>query len=242
MKSPRPDTRLPLAAIRTDGGTQPRAEISDEIVDEYTEALEDLPPVTVFYDGTTYWLADGFHRFRAHEKAGRPKIAADVKQGTLRDAVLFSVGANPKKYASPSLSFAETDRIITENRPHLDWVASITAFRAFPAIVHGTLAFAHPVDPAKVDVFSTAFLTNSGLRSRSPAWALQKYLFGLHGKTGYAARTAIALKTLCAIKREMSGKVEKVTCIREAPETLVWFRQRRRKLGLDSWVDDLAAK
>lgn len=48
----------------------------------------------VFYDGKKHWLADGFHRFHAYQKAGREKVAADVRQGTRRDAILHSVGAN----------------------------------------------------------------------------------------------------------------------------------------------------
>jgi hypothetical protein len=53
-----------------------------------------LPPVTLFFDGSDYWLADGFHRYHAHNKIGALEIAADVRNGTKRDAVLFSVGAN----------------------------------------------------------------------------------------------------------------------------------------------------
>ncbi|EYB69087.1 hypothetical protein DEIPH_ctg011orf0055 [Deinococcus phoenicis] len=53
-----------------------------------------LPPVTVFYDGSEYWLADGFHRYRAHEQIEWREIDADVRQGTRRDAILYSVGAN----------------------------------------------------------------------------------------------------------------------------------------------------
>lgn len=88
---------LPLAKIRCDGGTQPREAIDEAVVAEYAERLADgdeFPPVTVFYDGSAYWLADGFHRIAAHEDAGREQIAADVRQGTRRDAVLHSVGAN----------------------------------------------------------------------------------------------------------------------------------------------------
>lgn len=53
-----------------------------------------FPPVDVFFDGVAYWLADGFHRYWALAKLGRPSIEAEIKHGTQRDAVLFSVGAN----------------------------------------------------------------------------------------------------------------------------------------------------
>jgi hypothetical protein len=39
-------------------------------------------------------LADGFHRLRAFIAADRETIPADVRQGTRRDAILYSVGAN----------------------------------------------------------------------------------------------------------------------------------------------------
>lgn len=87
-----------LKAIRIDGGTQSRAEINNEVVSEYAEAIKagaTFPPVTVFHDGADYWLADGFHRFHAFGRAGKTSIAAEVHQGTVRDAVLFSLGANP---------------------------------------------------------------------------------------------------------------------------------------------------
>lgn len=83
--------------IRIDGGTQPRAEINETVVAEYAELLADnveLPPVTLFFDGTDYWLADGFHRYHAYRKNGTADIPADVREGTRRDAVLYSVGAN----------------------------------------------------------------------------------------------------------------------------------------------------
>ncbi|MBB4858283.1 hypothetical protein HNO88_001602 [Novosphingobium chloroacetimidivorans] len=48
----------------------------------------------VYFDGTSYWLADGFHRTEAHRLIGASTILADVRQGTQRDAVLYSVGAN----------------------------------------------------------------------------------------------------------------------------------------------------
>ena len=66
-------------------------------VQDYADALTngaEFPPVVVFHDGADYWLADGFHRLLAHEKAGLVDILADVRQGTKRDALLFAIGAN----------------------------------------------------------------------------------------------------------------------------------------------------
>lgn len=90
-------TPIRLTEIRIDGGTQPRAEINDTVVADYADAIRDgvtLPPVTLFYDGASYWLADGFHRFHAHARVGAVEIASNVHQGDKRAAILFSVGAN----------------------------------------------------------------------------------------------------------------------------------------------------
>lgn len=86
-----------LSSIRTDGGTQMRANLNDDTVADYAAIIRDgtdFPPVTLFFDGSTYWLADGFHRFFAYKQAGAEEIAAEIHQGAKRDAILFSVGAN----------------------------------------------------------------------------------------------------------------------------------------------------
>ena len=88
---------LKLTQIKVNGGTQSRAEINLSVVEEYAEAMREgatFPPVIVYYDGEFYWLADGFHRVRAAARADIERIAADICQGTRRDAVLHSVGAN----------------------------------------------------------------------------------------------------------------------------------------------------
>lgn len=88
---------IQIASIRTDGGCQPRAEKLLDVIDDYAAAMvqgSEFPPITVFYDGADYWLADGYHRRDAAIGAGKTEILADVRQGTRRDAILFSVGAN----------------------------------------------------------------------------------------------------------------------------------------------------
>lgn len=88
---------FPLKNIRVDGGTQPRGEIDQNVVREYAEAITAgaiFPEAVVFYDGTAYWLADGFHRYWAHKQAGREDMLVEIKMGTRREAVLWSAGAN----------------------------------------------------------------------------------------------------------------------------------------------------
>jgi hypothetical protein len=90
---------LAIAKIRRDGGTQPRAVLDEATIAEYAEAMrrgDEFPPVDVFYDGTDYWLADGFHRLAAAESLDGLNVLnpANVHQGTRRDAILYSTGVN----------------------------------------------------------------------------------------------------------------------------------------------------
>jgi hypothetical protein len=89
---------LDISAVRLDGGTQPRAGINQAVVEDYASDMEangaEFPPVQVVYDGADYWLWDGFHRLHARKRNGLYTVSAIVRQGTRRDAVLLSVGAN----------------------------------------------------------------------------------------------------------------------------------------------------
>lgn len=83
--------------IAIDGGTQQREKINEDIVAEYAEAMKcgaKFTPVTLFFDGVQHWLADGFHRYHASKAAEILDILADVREGTKRDARLFSASAN----------------------------------------------------------------------------------------------------------------------------------------------------
>ncbi|MDX0438934.1 hypothetical protein GOD34_18350 [Sinorhizobium medicae] len=92
---------IELSAIITDDSAQIRvAGTNPEVVAEYAEALQHgavFPPVVLFNDGNTdssYFAADGFHRIAAARAIGKPTISAEVRHGTLRDAIIFAAGAN----------------------------------------------------------------------------------------------------------------------------------------------------
>lgn len=91
--------KLDIKKIRIDGGTQSRVAISEDTVMDYTEALLDgtqMFPVVVFFDGKQHWLADGFHRYHAHNRAKLKEMDCEIKNGTKRDAKIFSWSANSK--------------------------------------------------------------------------------------------------------------------------------------------------
>jgi len=99
-------TAIRLADIRWDADCQTRALVESETVLEYAEAMKDgatFPPVIVFHDSTSYWLADGYHRFLATKTLARERgdeetatISADVRQGSKLDAVRYALSANAR--------------------------------------------------------------------------------------------------------------------------------------------------
>lgn len=100
--------KIQLADLKLDGGTQPRQQIDEETVTLYAERMERQrgevldpegkawEPLVVYYDGESYWLADGYHRVKAARQKGWTDYPADIRQGTLRDAVAYSLGANAR--------------------------------------------------------------------------------------------------------------------------------------------------
>jgi len=88
---------LPLTSIRVDWTINARATVRREVSLDYAVALKagaKFPPVTVFFDGSTYWLADGFHRYVAYEIAGIAAIPVEIRLGTPRAAALYGAAAN----------------------------------------------------------------------------------------------------------------------------------------------------
>jgi len=86
-----------LSLIRADVDAQPRDHINKDKIGEYAEAMvlgDPFPPLVVFSDGETYWLADGFHRLHAALGCEFESYECEVHEGGKRDAILYSVGAN----------------------------------------------------------------------------------------------------------------------------------------------------
>lgn len=87
---------LAPAALRIDGGTQPREGINVQRVGLYAEAMgegEVFPPCKAVFDGTDYWLYGGFHRYHAAGKAGLA-LPVEVRNGTLEDARWLALAEN----------------------------------------------------------------------------------------------------------------------------------------------------
>lgn len=86
-----------LTDIQADPRAQPRTTVFTEKIGEYVEDMkrgDNFPPLAVFFDGETNWLADGFHRYFAAKAAELNRFACEIRQGGLREAVLYSCGAN----------------------------------------------------------------------------------------------------------------------------------------------------
>lgn len=88
---------LKIRDIIQDIRLQPRQSLNIETINDYAEKMHagiSFPPIVVFYVETKYYVADGFHRINAALKINLTYLSAEVKTGTFRDAVLFSVSAN----------------------------------------------------------------------------------------------------------------------------------------------------
>lgn len=115
--------QLPTRVLIRDSSVQPRMDTTAAIVEEYAEQMlkiaaqrdaglwvEDFPRVVVFEEEangrTYYWLADGFHRVRAADRAAEmlaeqtgnvgpePEVNAEVFAGGMHEAILHAAGAN----------------------------------------------------------------------------------------------------------------------------------------------------
>lgn len=103
-------TTLKLTEITCDTKIQSRVELNSKTVRKYAERMAKkvhFPPLTVFCVDGQYWIADGFHRYAAAQKANLEAINVEIWQGTLEEAIWHAVGAN----ATPGLRRTNADKL-----------------------------------------------------------------------------------------------------------------------------------
>lgn len=111
-----------LEFLRTDGNTQARVQLDQNIVNEYAEHMKDgdkFPELVAYHDGSDYWLADGFHRYFAYKSAGIKEADVEVRSGTLEDAQLFAYSANCRR--GLSMSSEDNRNVIILMLKHPKW-------------------------------------------------------------------------------------------------------------------------
>ncbi len=115
---------IELDKINLDGGTQFRVSLDQAHIKRLADHLiegQNLSPVTVFSDGNTFWLVDGFHRWHAHQECNLRMIRCEVLQGTQREAILFAVGANAKQKTMLSRTSADKQKAVLTLLQDPEW-------------------------------------------------------------------------------------------------------------------------
>lgn len=94
--------KVRIDLISIDAGTQQRP-LDEDVLSRYMALMADgvdFPPIEIVSDGVNFWVWDGFHRIECIRRRGCKDIQAYVYEGTLRDAIWFSFGAN-KEHGLP---------------------------------------------------------------------------------------------------------------------------------------------
>jgi hypothetical protein len=106
---------IEIVRIRRNGGTQCRTAIARQAVGDYATRMkygEEFPPVRIWFDGYDYWLSDGFHRIAALEQLGRTTVVAEIRDGSLNDAIWDSCSAN----SAHGIRRSRTDLVVAVRR------------------------------------------------------------------------------------------------------------------------------
>lgn len=91
------DVMVPLDDVTRDESLQPRDGLKETHTRALVAAIEegvDVPAVVLYQLGNELVLADGWHRFAAHQRAGKNKIRADIYEGDREDAIAHAGAAN----------------------------------------------------------------------------------------------------------------------------------------------------
>src|SRR5215469_17663878 len=84
----RPSTLVELAIDRLCLDFHRPEHLDKETVQKYIVMMslrDEVEPVIVYFDGTKYWLAHGFHRIAAALVLGRQTISSIVRQATVAE-------------------------------------------------------------------------------------------------------------------------------------------------------------
>ena len=95
--------QVALSKIVLDAGTQVRDKLDEPTIEAYAEAmlaiarnthLEAFPAVVIFLVNGLLILCDGFHRVHAAIRAGYETILAEIREGTMEEAIECALRAN----------------------------------------------------------------------------------------------------------------------------------------------------
>ena len=104
-----------LNDIRIDGGTQGRVVIDQQHVYHLVEMMKEgyeLDLIDTNFDGVTYWMVDGFHRYHAYKLMGIKEVDIKYVPGTQAEAVIRSYGVNAR-HGLPR-TFEDKKKIVEE--------------------------------------------------------------------------------------------------------------------------------
>ena len=246
---------LNLLDIVIDGGTQARGKLNQDAVKEYAEHMREgdvFPPLIVFTDGSKYWLVDGFHRFFGYRANGVSSAECDVRTGTLREAILFSKGANQgSKRGLPTSPDDNRMSIIwmlnddeykswpnTDIAKHIG-VSSMTVGRIKSSIE--TKSDANPVktvtdkDGNKRNIDTTKLtgrpkVTKPDVTTEDPTAPLKETIHELKEVVNSLSDENTVLRDKIAIGQWDASEIEKI----DAQETMADMRERIRILEIDN--------
>jgi ParB-like chromosome segregation protein Spo0J len=112
--------KVPLDDLVLDPNLNLRDRLDDFTVERYADSWERLPPITVFEVEGRLLLADGFHRHAAAIMLGKRTIPAEVREGTVSDALDFVASVN--LFHGLPLTRAERRRAVeVKLKLHHDW-------------------------------------------------------------------------------------------------------------------------
>ena len=91
--------------IVIDPNVGPRSQLDDGAIDKLKKALTSgaiLPPMIVFDTGDGRILADGHHRYHAHQQYGSTEVEVEVRYGSAREAGHYALYVNTRHGAKLS--------------------------------------------------------------------------------------------------------------------------------------------